>query len=410
MKVLFLTPQLPFPSNSGGKIKSFKMIEFLGENYDLDLGFLVKKDQVGHISEFISKVNVGTTFSKVLDRPRSVFNFIKSLINHKPLSVYRNFSSEFSTEISKKAYSYDLIIVDHFLMFQYIPKDFKGKVILHQHNAEFVMWRRYANLTTNIIKKVILKFESNRIKKYEAKICNSSSIVLATSNDIEELSKISPSATFQETHHLGDDELLKFFHPGFSLNTNQVTYVGSLDWQANEDGLRWFIENVWQDLLYRKPGAELKIIGKGCSSDFEKFCHRFEKISLLGFVESLEAELEKTKVLIAPIRFGSGMKVKTINSLYTGIPLVTTTVGAEGINIIDKTHYCKADSEIEQVESIIRLMEDKDYWEHIGGEARELAKSIYTWKKNLKNFKEVIDGCNKICQHPVQSTEQKIAA
>ena len=410
MKVLFLTPQLPYPSNSGGKIKSFKMIEFLGENYDLDLGFLVKKDQVGHISNFLSKVTVGKTFSEILDRPRSLINFVKSLVHHKPLSVYRNFSKDFYSEISKKIYEYDLVIVDHFLMFQYVPKDFKGKVVLHQHNAEFVMWERYANITGNLIKKLVLKFESSRIKNYESTICKKSDVVLATSNDIEKLLEISPKTNFQETHHLGDDLLLKFFHPGFDINNNQISYVGSLDWQANEDGLRWFIENVWSEILFKKPGAKLKIIGKGSSSDFEKFCHRYENITLLGFVESLENELKNTKVLIAPIRFGSGMKVKTVNSLYTGIPLVTTTVGAEGINIIDDIHYCKADTAAEQIDSIIKLMEDKAYWEHIGGEARELSKSTYTWKKNLQNLKEVVDGCNQVCQHPIQSTEQKNAA
>jgi glycosyltransferase involved in cell wall biosynthesis len=410
LKVLFLTPQLPYPSNSGGKIKSFKMIQFLGEHYDLDLGFLVKKDQISSISDFISQVKVGETYSKVLDRPRSIINFVKSLFYHKPLSVYRNFSPDFYTEISKKIYKYDLVIVDHFLMYQYIPKDYKGKVILHQHNAEFIMWKRYAELTNNIIKKLVLNYESNRIQKYESKICNKSDVVLAASNDIEHLSKISTSAKFSETHHLGDDQLLKFFHPGFNHSHDQITYVGSLDWQPNEDGLRWFIENVWQDILYKRPDAELKIIGKGASSDFESFCHRYEKINLLGFVESLEEELSQTRVLIAPLRFGSGMKVKTINSLYTGIPLVTTTVGAEGIDIIDKLHFCKADTAQEQIESILKLMEDKDYWEHIGGEARELSKLNYTWKNNLKNLKEVVDGCNKVCEHSIQSTEQKIAA
>ena len=101
MKVLFLTPQLPYPANSGGRIKSFKMIEYLGQNYDLDLGYLVKKDQVSIVSEFMGKVKISKSFSRIVDRPRSFKNFCMSLLKNIPLSVYRNYDSEFKTKISK---------------------------------------------------------------------------------------------------------------------------------------------------------------------------------------------------------------------------------------------------------------------------------------------------------------------
>jgi glycosyltransferase involved in cell wall biosynthesis len=386
------------------------MIEFLGQNFELSLGYLVKKHQLKIVSDFVSKVNISKSYSKIVDRPRNIKNLILSMFKNIPLSVYRNYDSEFKTNISKEIYSYDVVIVDHFLMAQYVPKDFKGKVILHQHNAEFVMWERFSKISNNFVKKLLLKFESLRIKKYEAKICSRANVVLASPNDIQILKNISSDTEYKETFHLGDDSLLQFYHPGFSRAQEQITYIGSLDWEANIDGLRWFIESCWQDILFENPKATLKIIGKGVSEDFKSFCNKFEKIELLGFVDSLEDELSKTKVLIAPLRFGSGMKVKTINSLYTGIPLVTTSIGAEGISIEDEVHFCKADKADEQVRAISKLMSEKDYWDHIGGEARELAKRKYTWKKNLENLKEVIDGGNKVCEHHVQSTKEKFAA
>ncbi|WP_127717981.1 glycosyltransferase [Halobacteriovorax sp. HLS] len=410
MKLLFLTPQLPFPSNSGGKIKTFKMIEHFGNQYDLSLGVLIKKDQVSLIPEFMSRVKVSQTFSEVVDKPRTIVNFLKSLFARKPLSVFRNYSSSFKVELSKNIYNYDTVVVDHFLMFQYIPQDYKGKIIFHAHNAEFLMWSRYSKLSTNVIKKFLLFFESKRIRQYERKICKKSNVVLASPNDILELKKLAPSTEFRETFHLGDDGLLRFYHPGFDSCQEQISYVGSLDWQPNEDGLRWFISNVWNEFHFKFPKATLSIIGKGASEDFAEFCNKYENVELHGFVENLENELSKTKVLIAPLRFGSGMKVKTINSLYTGIPLVTTSVGSEGIEIVDQMHYCKADTARDQLHSLTQLFTDKDFWEHIGGEARELAKVKYTWKNNLNNITEVINGSSEVRKYRIQSTEEKFAA
>lgn len=410
MNLLYLTPQLPYPTNSGGKIKSAKMIQYLSEHYDLSLGCLIKEGQSQHISEFLRTTKVKNLYSEIVDKPRSIKNFLLSLLHQKPLSVYRNFSSSFFQEVSKVIYDYDIVFVDHFLMFQYIPEDFKGRVILHQHNAEYVMWERYSKLQNNILHKLVLRFEANRIKNYESEICSNSHFVLASPNDIVELKKISPRANYRETFHLGDDKLLHFFHSGFELENSNLTYIGSLDWKANEDGLRWFIENVWEGVLYQNPKAKLNIIGKGSSEDFSAFCNRFNSIEIFGFVEKLEDILMKTKVLIAPLRFGSGMKVKTINSLYTGIPLVTTSIGAEGIEIENGQHACIENSAQGQVDSINKLISDKFFWESIGGSARELAKSKYTWKRNLNNIKEVIDGSSEVCEHQVQSVREKNAA
>jgi len=410
LNLLYLTPQLPFPANSGGKIKSFKMIQYLSEHYDLSLGCLIKEDQSLHITKFLNEVNVKKIYSEIVDKPRSLKNYLLSYFSQKPLSVYRNFSASFEQEISKIIYDYDVVFVDHFLMFQYIPEDYKGRVLLHQHNAEYVMWSRYAELQQNIFLKVALKLESSRIRKYEKLICDEATMVLASPNDIVELEKLSPEAKFHETFHLGDDKLLQFYHPGFELENANLTYIGSLDWKANEDGLRWFIENVWEGVLFQNPSAKLNIIGKGASSDFNEFCNRFNNIEILGYVESLEEALMNSKVLIAPLRFGSGMKVKTINSLYTGIPLVTTSVGAEGIDIENGVHACIEDSVKGQIDSINKLIAERNSWELIGGEARELAKIKYTWKKNLNNLKEVIDGGSQICEHQIQGVREKYAA
>ena len=392
-RIMFLTPKLPYPPISGGIIKSYKLVEFLSAKHEVHLFCLLKGEDPAYIDEFRAAVSLAGFHCVPLNILRSVKNYLRSIVAMIPLSVYRNRSSEMELLVSSAIGQVDVIFVDHFLMFQYVPKYFNGRIILHQHNAEYVMWKRYAVIEKNLLKKLTVYLESRRIMHYESNICKRCNSILASPNDIEALRLIGiPRKLFKETLHLGDEKLLDYQDINFKETNQRLLFVGTLDWQANRDGLLWFLREVWPILKKKYAGLCFTIIGRNPGDEISQQVGRYEGVELLGFVDDLEPHYSRSRVFVAPLRFGSGIKVKVINALYRGLPVSTTSIGIEGINVDPGHNIFVADEVGQMAQEIGILLTCEDVWTKIRDAGRALARKEYTWKVTLMRVEEAING------------------
>ena len=390
MKVLFLTPQLPFPPFSGGVIKSYKLIEHLSVSNNVEMVCFLKqprdKEYLSAFLKIMPKVNVLTDLIFPIDIPRTPINLTKSYFNSMPLTIYRNKLKKLKKQIAAHANDYDTIFVDHYLMFQYVPSSYKGRIIVHQHNAEYVAWDRYSKLSINPLKKTLLKIEALRIKKYEIAMCRAATSILASPNDIEALiSAGGPKENFFETFHLGNEENLALPDIEYGQTSLDVLFIGTLTWEANIDGLLWFIKESWPTIKKQIPGVCLTIAGN-LSTKLNKQLLKLEPAAkVLGFVEDLEPLYRSHRVFVAPIRFGSGQKVKVVNGLYRGIPIVTTPIGVEGLAVKNEEHLLIGEDSFEFANSVIRLLNDPIIWQKLSHQSRTHMSNNYTWDKALMN-------------------------
>jgi len=384
-KILFLTPQLPYPANSGGLIKTQKLLEYFSNKYELHLCCFLKGSNVLNPDNYLTTTKIADVKYYSFEKKRTLANYLKSIIYHTPLSVYRNRSTEMFDFVKQKAMQVDTIFIDHFIMAQYVPKSFTGHVVLHQHNAEYVMWDRCAAYETNILKKLVLKYESKRIQAYERSICKFSAVILAAPNDITALMSLGISKDkFFETLHLGDEELIGLPNISYKDTEQSLLVIGSLDWEANRDGLLWFLRKVWPLLSKEYASLRFNIIGRNPGEEVENEVSRHDGISLLGFVDDLNQYYSSSRVFLAPLRFGSGIKVKIINALYRGIPISTTSIGAEGLAVETGRDIYIADSAEEMANQIAILLNDEQQWNEIRDNSRALARKYYTWDTTLK--------------------------
>jgi len=391
-KTLFLTPTLPFPPHSGGVIKSNKLVDFLSDEYNLSVACLLKNDDNKHVAEFQQKYKLDDFISLELNIPRTAKNFFLSNLQGIPLNLYRNKSSEFKAKIKQVANDYDVIFCDHYVMFQYIPKDYKGKIILHEHNCEYLIWKRYADIEKSIPKKMALLNQAYRIKKYEQEICKKANIILAAPNDIDELVNIGAARNkFYDTYHLGDDTLLSEPNLIFDQTEKVLLYIGTLSWEANIDGLIWFFNDIWKKITEQHADVKLYIVGKNPDVRLQTFAAKDNRIILNGFVENVEPYFQKARAFITPLRFGSGIKVKIINSLYRGIPTVTTAIGTEGLKVKDGEHIFIKDNPTDYADAINTLLTNKEIWEKLSVNSRKIANQYYTWNYVLENIKKAIE-------------------
>ncbi len=393
MNLLFLSPQLPYPPISGGTIKSWKLIECLSEKYDVHAAWFLKNEDKDHEAELLEKVQLKGYYREEIDVPRTPMNLIKSNLKGIPLNLYRNLSNTFAKELEKMAMQCEVIFIDHYEMFQYVPKDYKGKVVLHQHNAEYVMWDRFAQVEPSFLKRMALKNQAWRIKNYERKICNASDRVLAAPNDIEELQKIgATNTTYLETYHLCDEKLLESDTLKWENTEQALMFVGTLTWEANVDGLLWFLKEGWAKLKAEFPDLKFYIIGKNPDQRIVDLVGTLSKdVILTGFVEDLETYFPRSRVFVSPLRFGSGIKVKVMNAMYRGIPTVTTSVGAEGMAVEHGKHLMIADDIDGTIKCIKDVLTDQSQWETLRDHSRALAKEKYTWEAVMEIVRQSIE-------------------
>ena len=390
-RIAFLTPQLPHPAVSGGVIKSRALIEHLSARHELRLFSLLKNDDADRVPEFRASVPLADFHGVPVAIARSPTNFLKSLAAGVPLSVYRNRSPLMRSLVASTLADADVLFVDHFLMFQYVPAEFAGRVVLHQHNAEHLIWQRYASLTPPGLRKAAISAEATRIRQYEREICLQADAVLAAPNDIETLVAAGvPDDRFIETLHLGDESLLSRPDIDFPATELRLLFIGSLDWEANRDGLMWFLEQVWPLLAPRHPGLRLTIIGRNADERLLRTAKSLPGVELAGFVDDLEPWYARSRVFIAPVRFGGGIKVKIVNALYRGLPIATSAVGAEGLEVTSGQEMLISASAEEMALDIGLLLTDEALWTRVRDGARRVARDKYGWRACLERVEDAL--------------------
>lgn len=388
--LVFITNQLPFPPQSGGVIKSWRLIERLAREFRITLITPLKGDDSAHLAEFRQAVSLEAMHAAPVDRPRTALNFLRSLLAAPTLNAFRNNDRALRKAAARAIASADLVLVDHLEMFPYVPQDTHIPVVLHQHNAEYIMWQRSRALANSLPERLVLAIESGRVKRFEARACQRADVVFAAPNDQEELARAGvPPAKFRTTLHLGDDSALSAPLLHFSEADENLLYVGTLSWPANADGLRWFLQDAWPRLKTMHPQLTLDIIGRGADAGLKSVAAS-AGVALHGFVDDLEPFYRKSKVFLAPLRFGSGTKVKVITALYRGLPCATTSIGAEGLALVPDQEVMLADDAADMIAGINRLLTDRDHWNTLRDLGREKARTRLGWNSMLDNHVEAL--------------------
>jgi glycosyltransferase involved in cell wall biosynthesis len=383
-KILFLTIHLPYPPDSGASMyNTYRVLELLRQSNQIFLASLLKHNDKSNTGKFLQETGIEEYYFEELNIERTKSATVKSFIKGVPLNVFRNSSKNFHQKIRSIANQYDILWVDHYEAFQYVPEEFKGKVILRAHNAWHVMWRRYAEVAGNLAHKIFASIESKRVAKVERKCCDRADLVLCASSDGEFLE---PDLTvrakkFREFMFLGDDCQLNLPVPAYETLEDALIYVGTLSWEANVDGLLWFVQGCWQELRQQYPELTLYLIGSNPDPRLMQLAEIHQGIVLTGFVENLEEYFTRCKINIIPLRFGSGIKVKLINGLYRGIPIVTTDTGIESIPVKPGEDLLVANNHQTMIESISGLLKDAQHWKSISDNARSTARDQFTWEQ-----------------------------
>lgn len=395
MKILQFCFRLPFPLNDGGAIAMYNMANgFLENGVDLEiLSYNTTKHQVD-----LKKINDSVySVDRVYDFP--IDNEVK------PLEAFLNLFSSTSYNVSRfeseemknfirttfKGKHYDVVHFEGLFTAPYLevlrevlPK---AKMVIRQHNVEYKIWERMAQ-GASFPKNKYLNLLTTRLKKYEEELLPQfDAIVPITEVDALELKNFDcPEFRVSST---GVD-VEKFDQVTVPQKENSVGFLGSLDWMPNQEGVKWFLEQVWFFIHQKAPELVVNIAGKNAPDWLLALNNPDEGINVIGEVGSAEAFLKEQKVIVVPLLSGSGMRIKIIEAMAAKKAIVSTYVGAEGIEISDE---CLLTDHPEVfANAVIELVKEDNKRKVLEEKAYGLAVSKYSNKSRVNELLQYYKG------------------
>jgi len=392
MKVLIVSPSFPYPANDGGKIVILNCFKFLKKN-DIDVDFLcLNKDKEYDISGFAPNDNIEVLYDGMIS---SKYRLIRSILKNKPYLTDKFYSKRFLNKIlhSLNTEKYDIVHFEGLHTAAYalkIREKTNAKIVLRFHNIESQIMMRYSETVGNIFFKLFFRWEYFKMRSLE-KSCYKyiKNIVFITEDDLKTASIENYAEIMPFISPAGVD--FEYFSKVTNFDTNDLLYLGSMDWKPNEDAVIWFIENVYSKLLINFPELKFFIIGKNPSERLKKF--NSSNIIVTGTVSDVRDYIAKGRISIIPLRIGGGMRIKILELMAAGRPIVTTSLGAEGINTDNGKNILIANSAEEFYEKISFLINNADECNRIAASAKKLVEENYSWQNiitDLVNYYKII--------------------
>ena len=402
MHILFLTQILPFPPTSGPKVKTWHVLRYLADcGHKITLVSFVRPEEVPYVDEVkkvcaaVHTVPVGR--SKMAD----LYYFLRSQVTGRPFLVERDDLSGVRSLVYQivSSQAVDVIHADQLTMAQFafplpVRSGRKPFLVFDAHNAVWTITERMKENAAFYLKLPLI-LETKRIMEYEARIVRDFDATLAvTEPDRLALLNALHQQNFEGPVPISvipigvDTRLIKPVQQvSDSLN---ILTMGTLYYPPNADGIRWFIQEVFPLIRQQIPAAKLTIIGKSPPKDFLKLAANPESgIVTTGFVPNLDPYFAESAVTVVPVRAGGGMRVRILEAFARAVPVVTTTVGAEGIDARPGVEVSIADSPSEFASAVIRILQDKELRERLAVNGRRLAEEKYDWHVVLKELDNV---------------------
>jgi glycosyltransferase involved in cell wall biosynthesis len=396
MKVLQITHKPPVPSIDGGCLAMRQITTSL-----LREGAKVKVVSVSTLkhpiipSEEFTQFQKNTHFESVfIDTRVTIPKIITSLLKRSSLQTQRFFSKKMNQKLETLLLQeiFDVVILESIFVGNYIEtirKYSQARIFLRVHNIEYLIWERLSKQAKNPIKKVGYQYLANSLKRFECSLFKKiDGYMPFTEIDHRFFKTLFPTlsskvipfgidlSAYPYQEHKMDENKLSFFH------------IGSMNWQPNIEGMNWFLENVWKKVATQYPYLTLALAGKGNEAIFGN--SNYKNVQIHDFVESAQQFMNAHDIMVAPLLSGSGMRIKIMEGLALGKPIITTTIGAEGIEITDKENIFIADTPEEMIQAIDFCIHNLKTCEEMGKNARNLIEIKYAQERIAKDLMEMI--------------------
>lgn len=378
-RILALTSRVPWPPREGHQLRSYHVLEALASQHEVHLlSCLRGDDDPDADAPLRAKLAGFEAFPIPAERSRAalVRALLQGTLTRTPFVAAKYGIPALRQRVAELADRFDLIHVDMLPLLANVPSACAAPIVLNAHNVEHHLLAARVGVEPHLGARTYLRTQVSRLRNFETAACQRASAILACSeDDARQLRQMAPATPVSVVPNGVD---LQFNQPdGTAIRPNQMVFVGQMGWFPNRDGVEWFLADILPRILKQQADARFVLVGKHAGLTVPDALRA--NVELAGFVPDVRTPVRESAVYVVPLRAGSGTRLKVLEAMALGKAIVTTHIGAEGIELEPGRDALFADDAEGFAQAVLRVSADPALATRLGAAARLAAERRYGW-------------------------------
>ncbi|MFA6017263.1 MAG: glycosyltransferase family 4 protein [Patescibacteria group bacterium] len=394
MKILMVTPYVPYPPSSGGQIRTYNLLKYLSQKNEITLVALYKNNEEKKYESYLKKYCRKIYLCKRPSSPWQFNNIFKTIFSSSPFLVVRNYSDEAKTIINKllNLEKFDVIHAETFYVMPHIPET-KVPTVLVEQTIEYKVYKHFVNSLPFYLR-LLVYFDIDIIKlKYWERFYwkKANAVVVVSSSDEKLIRSEEPKLkTSIIPNCVGDEMIADKLSEKKDLRFPTIFFQGNFFWLQNVEAANFIINKIYPQLNNELPNVKVVIAGQNAKKLGSLVNKNINIVNIEPDDINKVKELFKTNTLfIAPIFGPGGTRLKILAAMGSGMPVISSVTGIEGLEVTNNKNVVIANNPEEFISKIKKLLTNKDLYEKVRNKAYELVKEKYQWSQTAKELESV---------------------
>lgn len=383
MKILMLSPDLPYPPNTGGRIRQWEQIKYLGQNHDLTFVSFVYSEEEYELQGALERY---CNQAVMVRHPKRILPSDLADLQKLPWPIRGCFTNDMRKTLEElHPVDFDIVIIEFIYMapYRYL---FSACTILHEHNIESSIFKQYAEMP-NISEEKIYGLKKQRafwkatwmlMAEYENKTWSKFPLRFTVSiNDKQEMEN---RCHYGRTVVIENGVNTQSVTLVDNCNSRRILFMGTMDYYPNTDAVSYMVKSIMPFIWKKDPTVSLCIAGKNPPQSIREFASN-PKIEVIANPEDMSEVAKKCCLTLVPLRFGGGTRIKILDSLAMGLPVVSTSLGCEGLSLMDGHHILIRDDPEQFADAVLQVISDPVLANTLRTNGRWLAEERYDWQR-----------------------------
>jgi len=396
MKILWVKSDFLHPTSRGGQIRTLETIRRLHARHEVHyIAFDNPAEPEGlrRAKEFCSRVYPVRHDAPPKRSLRFALQVAGSLFSPLPLAVARWVTPAMREQIRqvRREHRFDSVVCDFLAP---APNfDSLDGCVLFQHNVETTIWRRHAEHAGDPLRRAYFGMQARKMFECEKKACREAARIIAVSPTDASLMQSMFGIAAEKISAVPTGVDIDYFRrPAHIRRETDLVFVGSMDWMPNVDGVQYFVREILPLIRRERPQCTLTVVGRKPGPDILALAKLDPQIRITGTVPDVRPHLWGSRVSIVPLRIGGGTRLKIYESMAGSVPVVSTTVGAEGLDVNHPATIRLADTPSAFASECLRLLNGQAEADRMAEEALDLVAARFSWDRIAQDFEEILAG------------------
>jgi polysaccharide biosynthesis protein PslH len=388
MKVVVVDWDVTYPANSGKRLRTLNLMLQLAQRHEIT--YFTRADgrwpAAQAAKNHLNDAGIATVFADVPLRSKSTWSYKFQLARHlwsnDPLAVVVHRSKAFEEALRNYILKHevDLWQLEWTPYVEMLPRSPRTKCLVVAHNVDSLIWQRYCETETSFLRRQLLVSQWRKFQSFERRVFNQATRVVAVSaNDAKLLSEKFNVCNVEIVENGVDVD----YYSEVQRNRNpcKLLFLGSLDWRPNLDAVKILLDDIMPRLELVEPRTTLEIVGRNPPSWLDKLITARANVTLHANVADVRPHLAEAGMMVVPLRIGGGSRLKILEAMANSLPVVSSTIGAEGLQVKPGHHLQIADGPDEVVRAVRSWMHQPESAAAVAAHGLELVKNRYSWKR-----------------------------